>query len=445
MLNSDAGSIVVGLVLVLIAGCANGSWNVSFRPTHGFAVGRQQPSLSPPPPLPLSSTNDENNNDKTTSTLSSSTIQHDLEFHQAWILFQLYAVLINIPICLFWAGGPGQVANTLQASSVVDMFWVVLFSVLWGIGSICFGVACKVAGVGLGTNLSMGIIMVLGTFLPLCLEGAIATVAGGVVLIGLVVCCLGLALAVISLQTRDVDGCGRKREESSSGRRQQQQQSPPLDGCGDDTTLPAEMTVTNSGMDLQETKQKYQQQQQQQQQTNSSKEYSTTYKVAVCVMTGIFGAQLQFAFVFGQDMVDYAKGVDDVPSSGRNAVIWLFALPCGAPASLLYGILGKPSHIPWSRMYTSPWYRHVGILLTAAIPWVSHIHLYGFANTLLPDDLAASVAWPVLMMTTVVSGMFWSIILGEWADASQRSKLKFYQGLGMVSLGVVIIMTSVSI
>ena len=347
-------------------------------------------------------------------------------------------------------------ANTLQAASTVDVLLVVLFSALWGIGSICFGVACNVAGVGLGTNLSMGIIMVLGTFLPLCLEGTVATIAGGVVLAGLIVCCLGLALAVISLQARDADYGERERDVEREREREREvpilssslsiirqgQHHVPLsplvrDGCVGETVL--------LDPDVQQETPQQQQQRQRQRPDDSRKEYSTVYKVAMCIMTGIFGAQLQFAFVFGQDMVDYAQRADDIPSSGRNAVIWLFALPCGAPASLLYGILGKPSHIPWSRLCTCPWYRHVGILLTAAVPWVSHIHLYGFSTTLLPDDLAASVAWPVLMMTTVISGMFWSMILGEWNDASQRSKKKFYQGLGTVSLGVVIIMASVSI
>ena len=170
---SDAGSIILGLSLVVVAGAANGSWNVSFRPTHGYAVGRPQNVSNP----------EARNNDKTSASVVH--LRQDLEYHQAWILFQIYAVLLNIPVCLYWSGGPARVADIVRASRGVDIFLIVIFSLLWGVGSVGFGLACQVAGVGLGTNLCMGVIMVLGTFLPLCLEGTVGTAAGGVVMAGL--------------------------------------------------------------------------------------------------------------------------------------------------------------------------------------------------------------------------------------------------------------------
>jgi hypothetical protein len=175
---------------------------------------------------------------------------------------------------------------------------------------------------------------------------------------------------------------------------------------------------------------------------------STMYKVAVCFLAGIFASQLQFAFVFGESLVDLAASDDGpgtTPPSGTGAIIWLFAISLGTPASIVYGLYNKSPDISLRRLYQCPWYRHVLIVLTTAIPWVSHIHLYGYANTLLPSELGASVAWPVLMMTTVVAGMVWSIALGEWAQAADAAKSKLYQGLILVSSGVVVIMVSVAI
>lgn len=390
----NEGEIVLGLFLAVLAGFLNGSWNVSFRPSRGCAVPRRHAATE---------------EDGTTTTTAA-----DVTYHQAWILFQLYASVVNVPICLFWAGGPSRVADILRASSTVDILLVSLFSLLWGVGSVGFGVACTLVGVGLGTNLLMGVIMVLGTFLPLCLDGAIASPAGGLVVAGLAVCCLGLGWAVQSLQARDCDERKATKESVETS-----EHSNLENNHQDGTPVHQDITTTT---------------------------YSTTYKVAICVVAGIFATQLQFAFVFGQDMIDTASDLDDVPASGNNAVIWLFALTLGTPASIVYGVYNHPSkEVPWSRLYTCPWYRHLGVLLTTSIPWVSHIHLYGFSTTLLPDDLAASVAWPILMMMTVVTGMLWSIVLGEWTHASARSKRKLYQGLGAVTAGVVLIMSSVSL
>jgi hypothetical protein len=129
-LSSDA-SIAIGLVLVVFAGFLNGSWNASFSPTHGLAVKRVDTKIS----------------DKE---------DRDLTYHLSWILFQVYAAFINIPICIWWAGGPERVQFIVQESSGGDIALICIFSILWGIGSVGFGLACQVAGVGLGTSLCMG-------------------------------------------------------------------------------------------------------------------------------------------------------------------------------------------------------------------------------------------------------------------------------------------------
>ena len=148
--SSSAGAIVGGLVLVVFAGCLNGSWNVPFSATHGIVVKR----------ISVSDATETNKAATATTTDSTTTAKKeddcDLTYHLAWILFQVYAGLINIPICIAWAGGLERVQYIVQESSAVDVVVVCIISALWGIGSVGFGLACQVAGVGLGTNLCMG-------------------------------------------------------------------------------------------------------------------------------------------------------------------------------------------------------------------------------------------------------------------------------------------------
>lgn len=381
----------------------------------------------------------------------------DLSYHLAWVLFQVYATVINIPTCLYWAGGPARVQYIVQESSGLDLALICIFALLWGVGSVFFGVACKIAGVGLGTNLSMGIIMILGTFLPLCLDGAIGTAAGGVVVAGLVVCSGGLWSSVQSLRLRDAEERQHRIRRrtmqnvtvsinadpaviadaaASTAASEITSTSPPP---AESATTTAESPTTDNDPELEKPPQE----------SEEEEGYSTFQKVMVCVIAGVFATQLQFAFVFGSDMVDMAEdssqGPGSTPPSGTSAVIWLFAISLGAPASIVYGLYSNPSTIPLSRIYQCPWYRHLFIILTTSIPWVAHIHLYGYATTYLPSDLAASVAWPVLMMMTVIAGMIWSIALGEWNLAPEQAKFKLYQGLGLVLAGVAIIMASVAI
>jgi len=128
MSSANGGAIVGGLALTVLAGCLNGSWNVPFSPTHGIVVRRS----------------------------TSKTTTPDLTYPLAWILFQVYAMLLNIPICITWAGGLERVQYIVQEASIGDILIVCIISMLWGIGSVGFGLACQIAGVGLGTNLCMG-------------------------------------------------------------------------------------------------------------------------------------------------------------------------------------------------------------------------------------------------------------------------------------------------
>jgi len=372
---NDAVSIIVGLLLVILAGSLNGSWNASFSPQLGLAVGKQRESND----------TDESN-------------RPDLEHHLAWVLFQVYASLLNLPLCLYWAGGPKRVGWIVSSESNT-LLLVLLFSILWGIGSVCFGMACRIAGVGLGTNLTMGGIMVLGTLLPLIIEKVLATASGAIIGGGIAVSCAGLVLAVLSLRTRDQDAAKdrqAKEEESEEGQAVQ--------------------------------------------------EHSTAYKATVCLVAAIFSSCLQFAFIFGEDWMDLAssdKGPGSTPSSGAAAVIWLFAIPLGAPASIIYGLYS--SQIPFSTVWKCPPHRHLLVLLTTSLPFVVHIHLYGLATSFLPDSFAAAIAWPILMMVTVAVGMVWSLLLGEWATASSQARRQLYAGLGVVLVGIVIIMSSTAV
>ena len=140
---TEAGSIAAGLILIIAAGVFNGSWNGAFSPKANLAVCKKTLKGKT-----------ENDRDTVEEPIN------DLMYHHAFALFQIYAALINIPICIFWAGGINRV-NAIVAEAAKtpsSIVLIVLFSLLWGVGTLLFGLACKIAGVGLGTNLSMVII-----------------------------------------------------------------------------------------------------------------------------------------------------------------------------------------------------------------------------------------------------------------------------------------------
>jgi hypothetical protein len=445
-----------------------GSWNASFSPKANLAVGRPEPKPS----------NGENPNGDDKSTEEPI---NDLRYHHAFALFQIYAVIINIPICIYWAGGIQRVNAVLReaARTPSTIILVVIFGIIWGVGTLLFGLACKIAGVGLGTNLSMGVIAVIGTFLPLIVEDTLLSAAGGVICAGLAICCGGLWVSTKALAMRDEDECKLAREgidddlsldevmernDDKDAKEAEECESVFVQGPASELDLEPpkietepEVTTninfslrTSRYLHLRRLTAVFLKSPAQREQENAM--YPTWKKVGICLATGICAVQLQFAFIFGQRITDLALGNDEASSSlegattesGGAAIIWLLAISIGAPVAIINGIYSSP--VPLSSAIKTPLSRHLKLIFTTSLPWISHIHIYGVcATTLLPAKVAASIGWPMLMMITTGQALILSVILGEWKAASSETIRTLKYSVLITVVGIAVLMSSVAV
>ncbi len=211
---------------------------------------------------------------------------------------------------MYWAGGPNRVSAILTETPPVSIALVVVFSLLWGVGTLLFGIACKVAGVGelhssifffypclsffiiihahlsgskfvlgLGTNLTMGIIAVLGTFLPLITQNILFSPFGAIVCAGLAICCLGLWLATKALSLRDED----ERQAKSQSNKNHFPLS--LDDGEDDGDFIPSNSIGQEDTSTENTSR-----------NPEKKEYSALQKILVCLAAGATAVQLQVRF-----------------------------------------------------------------------------------------------------------------------------------------------------
>jgi len=373
-------------------------------------------------------------------------------------------------VCIVWAGGGPRVSAILAQTAPSSIVLVLIFSILWGIGTLLFGLACKIAGVGLGTNLSIGVVAVIGTLLPLITEGTLVSPAGAVICSGVAVCCAGLWLSTRALKGRDEDEITLQKDienkslvpagdttsigqlgitaDSNDDPLNPNKSSEDNEKDNDESICVDDQTIKNASEEPIKSKKSHLTEQK----GENNIKYATWQKVGICVATGIFAVQLQFAFIFGQDITDLALGdhaessslPGSTPESGGAAIIWLLAISLGAPPSIINGIYASP--VPLSSAIRTPFSRHLKIILTTSLPWIAHIHIYGVvATTLLPERVAASIGWPMLMMITTAQALILSVYLGEWKAASKNTLriLKFSLVLTVFGLGV--LMSSVAL
>jgi len=80
------------------------------------------------------------------------------------------------------------------------LFWSFFFGLLWGVGGLTFGLTMRFLGLSLGMAVALGLCAAFGTLMPPIFSGVfmsqvLGTSSGRVILIGIVVCLLGIAAA----------------------------------------------------------------------------------------------------------------------------------------------------------------------------------------------------------------------------------------------------------
>ena len=79
------------------------------------------------------------------------------------------------------------------------LFWTYFFGVLWGLGSLTFGLTLRYLGIGLGMAVALSYTAAFGTMVPPCLDGQILELFthawGWVTMVGVFVCLAGIGLS----------------------------------------------------------------------------------------------------------------------------------------------------------------------------------------------------------------------------------------------------------
>ncbi len=88
----------------------------------------------------------------------------------------------------------------LAATSTRTLFWCFLFGLLWGVGGLTFGLTMRYLGLSLGMAIVMGLCAAFGTLMPPIFRGTfvsqvLGTTSGRVVLLGIMICLVGIAIA----------------------------------------------------------------------------------------------------------------------------------------------------------------------------------------------------------------------------------------------------------
>jgi L-rhamnose-H+ transport protein len=310
----------------------------------------------------------------------------DWAWETSWLVNGLAAWLV-VP----WVVGAltvPDVGAVLAGAPAEALFWCYLFGVLWGVGSLTFGLAMRFLGISLGMAVALGFTTAFGTLVPPIYAGTfddlLRTGSGLITVGGVALCLVGIAIA---------GRAGMLKE-------------------GDVT---------------------------EEEKTAVVEEYDLRRGVGVAVVAGVLSACFAFGLAAGAPIAEAAVAVGADPLWQNNAV--LIAILAGGLTTNGLACLW----LGWKNRSFGDYgdgdarlARNYPLAALAGLAWYLQFFFYGMGTTFLGERYEFA-SWSIHMAFIILFSNAIGVGQGEWRGASGRTMRTLGGGLALLLASVVLI------
>jgi L-rhamnose-H+ transport protein len=300
------------------------------------------------------------------------------KFHHIWALHSLLAM-----VAMPWAVALYAVPNLRGIlSSVPGRGWLILtaLGLLFGLGSLLYGVAVDLLGIALGFAIQLGLSIVLGALELRLMSGSIAlhTARDAVYL-------LGLALMVVGVVLCAQAGGAKSAQPGASGAR------------------------FRKGL-------------------------------VIAIVGGILAPTLGLGIEYGTKLLaaDPAGAAANRGFNNQIYLAWAVFLSVSAIVQggyCAYRVVNERA----TSVFVSPGARLDALqVLGMSTLWISSIYVYGRSVFAL-GRLGASLGWPIFIAFIILTSNAWGAILGEWKGAGRGPTRRMLVGSAVLILAAFLI------
>jgi L-rhamnose-H+ transport protein len=306
-----------------------------------------------------------------------------------WIVGGLFSWLIVPPIAA-WLTVPGF-AEIISSSTTTILGITFLMGILWGIGGLTYGLGIRYLGMSLGNSVILGYCAAFGALIPTIYynyspkEGKVsfshmlASEGGQMVLLGVLVCLIGIAI------------CGRA-------------------GILKEKDLPED------------------------QRRKSIAEFSLMKGLIVATVSGILSACFNFGIEAGKPLAEEAVRLGFNPLF-QNNVTYVVLLWGGLTTNFIWCMILNARNRTFGD-YTNaqaPLVKNYLFSALAGTTWFLQFFFYGMGESKLGNGASS---WILHMAFIILVSNMWGIFLKEWKGVQRRTIIT-------ITLGILTILASV--
>lgn len=309
-----------------------------------------------------------------------------------WIIGGLFSWLIVPPLAAYLTV-PGF-AGIIAASSGQILSITFLMGLLWGIGGLTYGLGVRYLGMSLGNSVVLGFCAAFGAIVPsiyyninptvgkISFTDMMATPGGRLVLIGVVVCLVGIAIS---------GKAGMMKEGELS----------------------------------------------EDQQKASVAEFSLVKGLIIAVFSGILSSFFNFGIEAGKPMAEAAVTAGFNPLF-QNNVTFVVILWGGLTTNFIWTTilsLKNKSYGDFTNKST-PIRNNILFSALAGTTWFMQFFFYGMGESKLGNGASS---WILHMSTIILTANMWGIYRKEWTGVAAKTKWTITAGIAIILLSVVLV------
>jgi L-rhamnose-H+ transport protein len=305
----------------------------------------------------------------------------------AWEVFWLVGGVFSWIIAP-WVVSFLTVPNLLELfneAPVIDLMWPFLFGILWGVGSLTFGLSMRYLGVALGLTIALGLTAAFGALIPPVFKGEfgamIATVSGKVTVIGVLVCLMGIAITGIAGMRKDKEVSLEKKKESI-------------------------------------------------------KDFNFKKGLIVAFFAGLMSAAFAFGVSAGKPLAELAiaKGTATLYSNNPTFILVMFGGFITNAIWCIYLQFKNKTSRDFVKTKDTPIVSNYLFSALAGVLWYLQMMFYGMGETIMGEV----AGWIILMSSSILFSNMWGLITHEWQGVKTRTYYVLASGLLVLILSTLI-------
>lgn len=313
-----------------------------------------------------------------------------------WIVGGLFSWLI-VPTLAAWLTVPGF-TDIIHSTDASTLGWTYLMGVLWGIGGLTYGLGIRYLGMSLGNSVILGLTAVFGAMLPAVYydfsyhPGKVTFTEmmnnnwGHYVLLGMLVCLVGIAVSGRAGMMKDKDLAKKKKAEGASGH---------------------------------------------------ATEFKIMTGLTVAVVSGVLSACFNYGIEAGTPMAEMAvaRGVNPL---FQNNVIFVVLLWGGLTTNFLWCIflnIRNKSYTDYADKKT-PLKANYLLSALAGTTWFLQFFFYGMGESKLGNGASS---WILHMAFIILVANVWGLVLKEWKGVSKKTTATISVGILAILVAIIVV------